>query len=65
MLWVMDSHAARSRFLHGMQEIVDLHGPPNGQTHQVGEAARDRLLALGASPDDIQAFARMVSFESL
>lgn len=65
MLCGMDPHAARSRFLHGMQEIVDQHGPPNGQTHQAGEAAQDRLLALGASPDDLQAFARMVAFESL
>lgn len=66
MLSGMDDHdEARSRFLRGMWAIVDEHGPPNGQTHQVGEAAQKRLLALGAAPEDLRAFARMVAFESL
>ncbi|RDI22433.1 hypothetical protein DFR72_112301 [Lentzea flaviverrucosa] len=56
---------ARSRFLRGMWAIVDQHGPPNGQTHQAGEAAEQRLLELGAAPDDLRAFARLVAFESL
>lgn len=70
MLSGMDLHddipqLARSRFLRGMWAIVDQHGPPNGQTHQIGEAAQKRLPALGAAPEDLQAFARMVAFESL
>lgn len=66
MLSGMDVHdEARSRFLRGMWAIVDEHGPPNGQTHQVGEAAQERLLAWGAAPEDLRAFARMVAFESL
>ncbi|MDX3662162.1 hypothetical protein PV646_33080 [Streptomyces sp. ID05-26A] len=54
---------ARMRFLRGMWEIVDRHGP--GPTFERGEAARSRLAALGASPDDLGAFARMVAFEAL
>src|SRR5690349_1066505 len=66
MLSGMDVHdEARSRLLRGMWAIVDEHGPPNGQTHQVGEAAQERLLALGAAPEDLRSFARMVAFESL
>ncbi|MGW6444135.1 hypothetical protein [Lentzea sp. NPDC055074] len=54
---------ARTRFLRGMWEIVDQHGP--GPTYSGGEAARARLAALGASPEDLGAFARMVAFEAL
>ncbi|GHH53991.1 hypothetical protein [Lentzea cavernae] len=56
---------ARSRLLRGLRAIVDEQGPPNGQTHQAGEAAEERLLALGAAPEDLRAFARMAAFESL
>lgn len=54
---------ARFRFLRGMWSIVDQHGP--GPTYRNGEAARERLAALGASPDDLRAFARMIAFEAL
>ncbi|MEV6239410.1 hypothetical protein [Lentzea sp. NPDC051838] len=56
---------ARFRFLRGMWSIVDDHGPSTGPVYQTGEAARERLLALGADPADLQAFARMVAHESL
>ena len=45
---------ARFRFLRGMWSIVDQHGP--GPTYRNGEAARERLETLGASPDDLRAF---------
>ncbi|MET9633085.1 hypothetical protein ABZX92_37070 [Lentzea sp. NPDC006480] len=56
---------ARFRFLRGMWSIVDRCGPSTGMVHETGEAARERLLALGADPADLQAFARMVAHESL
>ena len=37
-----------------MWSIVDQHGP--GPTYRNGEAARERLETLGASPDDLRAF---------
>jgi hypothetical protein len=37
-------------------ESVDQHGPPKGQTHQVGEAAQERLLSLGTVPEGLRAF---------
>ncbi|WP_143091670.1 hypothetical protein [Lentzea albida] len=54
---------ARQRFLRGMWAIVDQHGP--GPTFERGEPARARLEALGADPDDLRAFARMVAYEAL
>lgn len=70
MLSGMDLHddenipqLARMRFVRGMWEIVDQHGP--GPTFERGDAARERLVDLGASPEDLGAFARMVAFEAL
>ncbi|WP_434446425.1 hypothetical protein [Lentzea sp. E54] len=56
---------ARFRFLRGMWAIVDEHGPPTGRTHEAGDAARKRLLALGAAPEDLRAIARTAAFEAL
>ncbi|HEX8864555.1 MAG TPA: hypothetical protein VF821_02755 [Lentzea sp.] len=56
---------ARFRFLRGMWSIVDRYGPSTGTVYETGEAARGRLLALGADPADLQALARMVAHESL
>jgi hypothetical protein len=56
---------ARFRFLRGMWAIVDEHGPSTGPTHEAGEAAKERLLALGAEPDDLRAIARMAAFDAL
>jgi hypothetical protein len=58
-------HLARLRFLRGMWSIVDRYGQSTGMVHDTGEAARERLLALGADPADLQAFARMVAHESV
>ncbi|MFD4675751.1 hypothetical protein ACFWNN_38895 [Lentzea sp. NPDC058450] len=54
---------ARQRFLRGLWEIIDQHGP--GPTYVRGDAARERLEALGASPDDLRAYARLVAYEAL
>lgn len=56
---------ASLRFLHGMYAIVDRYGPPAGMVYDVGEAARERMLALGVDPADLQSFARMVSHETI
>jgi hypothetical protein len=56
---------ARLRFLRGMWAIVDEHGPSTGRTHQAGDAARQRLLALGATPEDLRAIARTAAFDAL
>jgi hypothetical protein len=56
---------ARFRFLRGMWSIIDEHGPSAGPAHETGMAARARLEALGATPDDLRAFARMTAFESV
>ncbi len=56
---------ARFRFLRGIWSIIDEQGPSTGPVFETGEAARDRLEALGATPEDLRAFARMVAFETL
>lgn len=56
---------ARFRFLRGMWSIVDGHGPSTGPAHEAGDAARKRLLALGAAPEDLRAIARTAAFDAL
>ncbi|MFI6099403.1 hypothetical protein ACIA8G_27930 [Lentzea sp. NPDC051213] len=56
---------ARFRFLRGMWSIIDEWGPPAGGTFTAGDAARRRLEELGATQEDLQAFARMVAHDAL
>jgi hypothetical protein len=56
---------ARFRLLRGMWAIVDEQGPSTGPTHEAGDAAQNRLLALGAEPEDLRAIARMAAFDAL